>query len=317
MPTTVDIIIKGIAICYRKGANWHVLFPIDADGCHKINFSYKKGDNSDLPIGALAKSTGINIKIEGGSASSNVGETPNFTNHVLDLTSTRTHPRIRKKGDLTGKAVLLTIPNARFSINKYLEEFPGGKIPALEELPAGTKQPLTTLAHSVKATITLDDGAHAVVESNVLKDGRFPTDAGFSCILTFNNDCETPKPEKNDMDMFYEVIEEFDGTSVRNRKFRIGGVGAKRTPIDKVIERIIEELRELGFDEETIDRLLASGFDMKVIGKLLVLGIDKETLGQLIKLIILSEPPNFAGGKPCLVVKVSEQESIKTLPPES
>jgi hypothetical protein len=313
MATTVDIIIKGIAICYRKDDNWHVLFPIDAEECHKIAFSYKKGDNSDLPKGDLAKSTAINITIAGAGASSVTSETSNFTSHVLDLTSQRTHGKIRSKGDLTGKAVLLTIPHARFSINKYLEEFPSGRIPDLVETKTGARNPIYTLAHSVKGTITLNDGAQVVVESDGLGGGRFVTEPGFSSILTFNNDCEKPKPGKNDMDMFYEVIEEFDPStgSRLDRQFRIGDVGSRSVSAD---EKSIKRLHELGLEEEIIEKILVSEVDIEIIVHLLSSGLDREAIQQLIQIIILSEPPNFTQGKPCLVVKVSDQESIRTLP---
>lgn len=310
MATTVDIIIKGIALCYRKGNSWHVLFPIDARGrgCHKINFSHKKGDDSDSAKTPLAQSTSITIRAPGANSAS--GQTDNFGRHVLNLTSAQTHPRIRRKSDLTGKAVLMTIPNARFSINRYLEEFPPHRIPKLVEQSTGSGTDLTTLAHSVKATIAVDDGGQVIVESDQLTGGQFATERGFSHTLTFDNDCEIVRPGKNDMDMFYDVIEEHDGAgNSTNRRFRIGGQG--RDTLQRVIQEIIETI-ESGKSKEIVQQLIQLGVDEKYISLLDELSGDVESLKTLIK--ILSEPPNYDDGKPCLVAIVSDPGSIETLP---
>jgi hypothetical protein len=284
MATIVDIIIKGVAICYRHGADWHVLFPIDAEGCHKINFSYQKEDAKEpSPETPLASSKSINITVKGTGAISTTGETDNFRLKVLDLTSDATHPRIRQRkdlnGDLTGKAVLLTIPNAHFSINKYLEQLSNDPIPDLEQVPPGAKTQFSSLAHSAKATIILNDGAQLIVASNQLPKGEFVTDLGSSYKLTFNNDCDKERKDKNDMDMFYEVIEEFDDVTGNrvDRKFRIGGVGTKD---GKIAEQMIEQLIRAG--------------------------IDKKFIEPLIRAVAPSEPPSFAIGKPCLFVKASK-----------
>ena len=221
MVTTVDIVVKGIAICYKKENNWHVLFPVDK--CHSVNFSHKKiddlKDSDPTPLSKAANPILVTTK----NAASVSSQTQNFEKHVLDLTSSGMHPKIKKKGDLKGKAVLLTIPNARFSVRKYLQEFPNVEVPDLEEVDTTNRRPLKDelIAHSVKATIILNEDGHLTVESDALGT-NFITDKGESFILTFDNDCVETKLGHNDMDMFYEVIQD---TEKPDRMFRIGGIG--------------------------------------------------------------------------------------------
>ena len=56
--TTVDIIIKGVALCYKKDVGgkkfWRVLFPFDGETgeehCHLVNFLWKKDDGPELAL---------------------------------------------------------------------------------------------------------------------------------------------------------------------------------------------------------------------------------------------------------------------------
>jgi hypothetical protein len=206
---------------------------------------------------------------------------------------------------------LLTIPNAIFSVNRRCEEFGNGQIPDLEQIPPANRTQIHSLAHSVKATIILNDNGQVFVQSNQIPNGGvFFTDTGVSYTLTFDNDCGMERAGLNDMDMFYEVVEEYNSaTNARiARKFRVGGVGIVDRPIP---EDIIEELIEFGFDRETSEKLYQFGIGPEIIKKLIELGISLEIIKNI---VLLSEPPNFAIGKPCLVVKTTNPESIDNLP---
>ncbi|MDQ3800769.1 MAG: hypothetical protein M3384_15080 [Acidobacteriota bacterium] len=302
MATNVDIIIKGVAICYMKEGDWHILFPIDEKRCHSIKFTYKEGDNKESEPQSLADSLET-IRITTTSASATTGETRNFSRYVFNLTSQRTHPRIRRKGDLRGKAVLMVISKAHFSINRYLQDFPF-TIPDLEEIVGDTSTKTqirdTPIAHSAKARITLNTGENLTVQSDMLAEPHVIDDNNSSYTLIFDNDCEDVIPDRNDMDMFYEVIEEDPGAtgSKPGRHFRIGGYGINLEQIFS-LQQLVGKVKQSGFGEADIEQLRQSGFSEA----------DIEQLRR-----ILSEPPNFVMGKPCLIVKVTDEESIKTLP---
>lgn len=256
MSTTVDIIIKGAAICYQKANKWHVLFPIDNEGCHTIKFSHRKVDETDSEKTPLVASRDP-ISITASSAASKTGAAEDFENHVLDLTSKKLplHKKIKKKGNPTGEAVLMKIENAVFSVHKYLQNF-SEPVPDLEEVGTSNRTPMQEelTAHSVKATVILRNNAKLTVKSDVL-DEDFVTEANCSYVLTFDNDCYSQKPDRNDMDMFYDVLEDADGSG---RRFRLGGVG----PSTKAKHKI------------------------------------------------LTEPPDYRNGKPCLVVQVTDPNDL-------
>ncbi|HEX8735717.1 MAG TPA: hypothetical protein VF721_10365 [Pyrinomonadaceae bacterium] len=282
MATTVEIEIIGVAITYQKGTNWHILFPLDDAGCHKVNFKSKKDGEAASGITPLRTSETIEIEITPkNGATSTTGANDEFNNQVYNLTSTtrpRTHSKIRKKDDADGKYVRMILPNANFSVRYAITNF---KVPQLtEEVEIGLPQPPQTiplpLAHSVRATITLKTDAQ--VKFSAKKDGRpfdFITDKNSSYTLTFNNDCEDPKNRENDMKLYYRVIEEFkvraDGTEERvGRKFLIGDTNPSTAKLDK------EEFFE-----------------------------------------ITKDPPDsrsFAEGNTCLVSQVTEKDSIAKLP---
>jgi hypothetical protein len=130
------------------------------------------------------------------------------------------------QGVLGKNAVLMTLPDARFSVRTYLQDFGDPtKIPPLEEVSQGISKPINMLmAHSARATIVLNDDGQVTVNSSALGTS-FVTEKDCSYTLTFDNDCEQTKEDRNDMDMFYEVIEEHPAFGDPNRRFRIGGVG--------------------------------------------------------------------------------------------
>ncbi|HEY0428335.1 MAG TPA: hypothetical protein VGC76_11175 [Pyrinomonadaceae bacterium] len=218
MAQTVEIIIKGAGIGYQKDDYYHVIFPVDAEGCHKVNFSFQKDGEDESTAVSLAKSKAIDISAPG--ATSIPGADEEYNNFVYDLTSPTTHPRIRMKSE-PGKFTLLKVPNAQLSVNKFFLP----PIPDLVEVgnPAN-RSPIAQLAQSVKATITLDDGGQVNIDAD---EFSFSTDAGASCILIFDNDCDEVIQGQNDMDMYYEVIEEFDtGLKIAtDKRFHIGGLG--------------------------------------------------------------------------------------------
>jgi hypothetical protein len=280
MAVTVDIIIKGIAICYQKGNNWQVLFPVDKEGCHKIDFSSK--DQTGSPVTSLAKKAD-SIEITAKGATSETGADENFVQDVYDLTSEDTHGKVRLKEE-AGRYVSMTIPNAHFSINEVFVGQKGQKLADLVDIKhPKLKKPVKRLANSVKGTITLNDGGHVTV-----KAGEFSFTTDGSHTLIFDNDCEKVKVGRNDMDMFYEIIEEFDPVSEEkiDRQFRIGGVGVASKK----------------------SRAAASaGFGVSVEGS----GGGVGDLGP----VPFKDPPGFASGNTCMFAIVSDEESISKLPP--
>jgi|GEM_PF-5716328 len=232
MPITVDIIIKGVALCYVKGkpadANeiWKVLFPFDE--CHSVKFSYRIDDGVLVKVGHLARA---NCKVDinlSTPRTPTAEKTANF-NSVLDLTKKtnprKTHDKIKRKDDWSQKAVLLSISNAKMSVFDYMQDYLDEDIYLREKKngASGRKELISEpLAHWLKARIVLSE----TETFNVICDGTNlitpPAATGDDVLYTliFDNDCLDVRENKNDMDMFYKIIEEPTKT---NRKFHITG----------------------------------------------------------------------------------------------
>lgn len=255
MAITVNIIIKGVAICYKKRIDgkdfWRVLFPFDNENlnkpkgiCHKLNFTWKKDDEPNLPVPplhptqtqiSLAKSRGL-ITINAPQASGNSGETDSFRKFVFDLTnktdSTKpiTHNNIVLKNvpadEWRRGTVLMKIDApATFSVDVYLNDLltPNDPIELNEDDKdgnevGGRRPTFPIMAHSLKATIQLNDTGTLTVNDGST-DIVVVSGSGVYT-LVFDNDCKEKKPNKNDMDMFYAKTIADDLHP--KRKFRIG-----------------------------------------------------------------------------------------------
>lgn len=203
MPT-VNIIIKGVALCYRKDGMWKVLFPFDT--CHKVKFSYRKDDNPAVKLSNLAKANNVIEVTASGAADPDQSASSNYRQHILDLTSPGMHSRISRKTDWNQKAVLMTIENAKLHIYDYIQDHTGRPVPLVDTERPSEPQTLDMVGHSVRAEISLNNAGIVRVRS----EGRdiLTTDPGASYTLTFDNDCKEPRPGKNDMEMLYKAIEE-------------------------------------------------------------------------------------------------------------
>jgi hypothetical protein len=244
MSATIDIIIRGIAICYKKPKStkvdlWRVLFPFDDENlaagkklCHELNFSSKVGDAPELPghERPLAKPRGvITIKASQNKLETS-SESDNFKEYALDLTNTatgkpKTHGAVELKEKDTenwrkGTVLMKIDVPAVFSVCDYIHELTSEDIFLNEHngtVTSGKQHDI--IAHSVKATFELDEDETLQVfngtdrlETITVEDKKLYT-------LIFNNDCKIKRPGKNDMEMFYEKTIVEPGKP--NRKFLI------------------------------------------------------------------------------------------------
>jgi hypothetical protein len=217
MASTIEIIVKGIAICYKKTIAdgrtvWRVLFPFN--DCHSVKLSCDMGGET-IFLGHLGSSKS-KIEIVTGSTTSSTGSTTDFK-EVLDLTSDGsdpahplvTHASLQKKSGWDERGVALTIPNMYFDVRNSLRDFAeiGNSEIYLEDTEGGIEQPIEDIAHSVRGTIDLSGGETA----SIIIDGRtiFTSQPEVSCVLVFDNDCKEEHPDHpNDMVMIYQLVEE-------------------------------------------------------------------------------------------------------------
>ena len=103
------IVIKGIAIVYHRDDDvWKVILPFA--GCHRVLFSYDNQRPRSFAQG------GVTIEFKADDPVSEFAEGNDYDT-FLDLTFARAHSKgIRRRGDWHDKGVLMTIPNASFSV---------------------------------------------------------------------------------------------------------------------------------------------------------------------------------------------------------
>ena len=80
-------------------------------------------------------------------------------------------------------------------------------------------QQVDKLAHWVWGVISLRETGRVRVKLET--DEIFTTTPGEHCVLTFDNDCKEERKGRNDMDMFYQLIQDVDTAS--KRQFRVFG----------------------------------------------------------------------------------------------
>lgn len=242
---TINIIIKGIAICYQKEIAgkkvWRILFPFNE--CHTTKFGYEKG-NEKVFVGHLAKAKS-KIEVTRSAGGGSAGSSARFNNQVLDLTTNSvitTHSKVALKSGWDTRGVLLTIPSVFFDIRMTLLEYEDTRLldqiflynpdEATEQILYDRDSSTTVLdvAHSITGEIQLRAEETLSVETD--EHSIFTTEPNTDYTLIFDNDCdeilELPDGTyRNDMEMIYQLFQEPNHT---NRKFLVQGRGNPAEP---------------------------------------------------------------------------------------
>lgn len=237
MPATVDIIMKGVGLCYRKKDVWKVLFPFN--DCHTVKFSHRKDDEKLEKEGSLKeKCRKIDINISPARQQQTATHTTNFIDRVLDLTHTpqqnqvqgkpakvKTHGKVKVRGGWNETSVRLSIQNAEMSVLDYIQDYTDEDIVLVEDNGGKSAQNSEQkidhpLVHWLKARVTLNQNERLKITrdgSDFLEISN-PDNSSPQYTLIFDNDCVAVDHKQNDSDMFYLVIKDSDGSK---RQFRI------------------------------------------------------------------------------------------------
>jgi hypothetical protein len=256
--STITITFRGVAIGYKKGEVWKVLFPFNS--CHTVKFLVREPDTGEETLIDNFGNAGNRIDLQAGAAVRNSSSPIHFDPNLYDLTSAKTHGSLVRANNWSDRGVVLTLGPAEFSVVDYLQDpDPYGSSPWLTD--GKQEWPIERLVHSVKATLVLEDGDSL----NVISEGstKLTTGADSDHDLIFDNDCPDLVANKNDMHMFYQVVEDGHDPS---RRFWIKGKGSALP--------------------------------------------SKQTAQDIDRKKPRSNPPNLAGGKPCLFVVASSAENL-------
>jgi hypothetical protein len=236
--TTVEIIIDGLAVCYRKpNQNWKVLFPFDLD-CHRIKFTHSEGLGAQIDHGEQAVANGvITISSPDSIPRPTVFKSPTFDKEVFDFTANpavsgyTTHERVRLKNLSGNNTVTMELKDAFFSVGDYVNVLTPESVFLHTVDPnggLGPNIPLGLIARSLKATIVLPDSQSVLTVTYPRMASPLSITGGGLFTLRFDNDCRRIRRGHNDMLMYYQnTIQPQRGGADVTERFFIGQLGTK------------------------------------------------------------------------------------------
>jgi hypothetical protein len=199
----VNIIIRGVALCYQKSGVWKVMFPFDQ--CHQVKLIQQTSDETQVPLGTLADANNT-IEIQTQGATSSTGTDSSF-NQIFDLTGSNAHSSgVKPIISWQTGGVLLTIPNAVFHLHgAYQVDF----------ILSGNGSEINVgkIGHSSIAKIDLaQTGSISVISGG---SEVFSHNGDTPCTLIFDNDCPPVHTDTGlgDFNMFYDIIEDSANSS--------------------------------------------------------------------------------------------------------
>ena len=221
MSMTVEVHVRGLALCFAKRDVWNAVFVCDPH--HSLNFSYAGGGTS--PLHAMGRDREITFSAPG-LADALPTEGPGF-GRIFNLAADYAHgPNVLIEKRVTGNTDVVTmkVPAAAVGTylpteNNYYVQDAGHVGAPVEILPPVAKVINATFEVMGDLTMTINDingpSTQPVFTFPYVEDG--------SLLLEFDNDCGGNCIE-NDFLQLYDVVQDPSG-----RKFVAGQV--------KVIDR--------------------------------------------------------------------------------
>ncbi len=207
MSMTVEIHIKGLALCYARDDVWNVVFI--CDDVHTLDFTEVDSGNTSVPLHKTGKDRNVSFNI-GSSPISNPVKGANFDS-IFNLRADYAHDKTELKMNRTGNTdiVWLKIPSATLDT----AELTPRKYFVQEAKLGFPVRIIDQIAHDIKATFEITDGSNLGVSINDQEETiemSFKYQDGKTLKLEFDNDCGDNCRE-NDFIYVYDVIEAVDG----------------------------------------------------------------------------------------------------------
>lgn len=204
MPMNVEILIKGLAACYREGNFWKVVFI--CDGIHPVNFLVNGVSHAQSPIQRDFNDRNISFM---GVPDSPLSTGPAFNSIFNMAANTYAHGRGKLKLARNGntKVISMLIPSASLDTycltqRKYFvqEDRRGAPVQIIDRV-AGVI--------SAKFEVTATSGLTMIIKEKGVNDIPilFPFVDGTPLTLTFDNDCGEFCHE-NDFYLYYDLVKD-------------------------------------------------------------------------------------------------------------
>lgn len=229
MPTTIKILIGGLAVLFKEANHWRVIFLCDQK--HKLKFYYfKDGEDSSKSKTLRKKGREISIRIEpprpGGSRPTDENHQDIF--NMVGLYAHRDGVKLKKPDEMKKmERVDMIIPYT----NPYTEVPSDLEYEIKIHGSSARPTPMPKVAEIVGAKIVLNKGEKLIIAGN---DSRFPTlpefpDGGdVTYTLRFDNDCGNDCDEDDDFGLYYDLMFDAKNPALEFRAGRKGSLDNKK-----------------------------------------------------------------------------------------
>jgi hypothetical protein len=236
MAMIIKIEIQGLALCYRQGSYWQVVFI--CDNWHPVNFTHTREREgartvitSRKPLRTNGRDRHIIFDADGAAAPASpfgggFSKILNIAGPHLHGTDANGKANVNRKRNGEREMIFMLIPAAALDTLLMTPE----TYYVAEDVPSPSKREIGQIAKIIGAEITLNEGAGGAM---ILNDGtdsaNFPYQDGDIHTLNFDNDCGSNCGEiDNDFRLFYDWIEDVDG----KKRFIAGKVSPDPTAIE-------------------------------------------------------------------------------------
>lgn len=211
MPAYINILIHGLAVCFREEDYWKVMFLCDDQ--HRLKFTHRKNAAPASQVKELRKNN-REIFFEVTNPKSPTKDTGDYFEKIFNMSGLYAHrDGVKLKTPTTKDVVTMTIPYAEL----YMESPKPPQFPSEEEYHIKikgrdeTETRIGFVARTIGARIILNPGGNLIVRG---RDTDFPAnlphsphDDGTTYVLNFDNNCLTNECQSdNDFEMYYELL---------------------------------------------------------------------------------------------------------------
>ena len=213
MPTLVQIIIEGLALCYRKGNDWNVIFVCDPS--HPLTLTDPSGGP---PVPLRVTGHDFECRFTGDIANRTASAYPNS---LFNLNGQQAHDGrligVKRDHGLQTQVIEMILPNAEFRVlsstspQYYIQEVGAGTGPVQ----------IGPVAEKMIAEFTLQSGPLTLRVGNPRKEQykKGFMDIGGTFRFRFNNHCGGACHRNDSIDLYDIMI---DADQDRERRFVTG-----------------------------------------------------------------------------------------------
>lgn len=217
--STINILVKGLAVCFRERDNWKFIFL--CDDRHRLKFTHRRKDVATQPEQIELRKKNREIYFDMINTQPVTEPEGEGFKHIFNMNSLYAHRgniKLKSLKDIPEKrdVITMTIQNAQlYTAQPTPEEFPKEEpYHIMVKDKPETETIIHVVARVVGARIALNPGGNIHVRG---RDTDFPSlasspyEAGTNYDLIFDNDCGDDCGDEDDFREYYDLLYEESG----------------------------------------------------------------------------------------------------------